>query len=138
MAYSFLSRVLEKILARTLSILTSSSPRQKLSVQTSYEAQNAVSEAQLKPFAEHETVEWIQLLASPEEASFVKGIKETVWCALALAPRKHRTGENVFCQTLPFNTQKGSALLMHHDYVTNYPLDEEFDPQGRIEPEPNS
>ena len=54
----------------------------------------------------------------------MKGIKETVWCALALAPRKHRTGENVFCQTLPFNTQKGSALLMHRDYVTNYALDE--------------
>ena len=83
-----------------------------------------MSEAQLKPFAEHETVEWIQVLANPEEASFLKEINETVWCALALAPWKHRTRENAFCSTLPFNTQKGSALLMHRDYVTNYALDE--------------
>ena len=81
-------------------------------------------EAQLKPFAEHETDEWIQVLANPEEASFLKEINETVWCALALAPWKHRTRENAFCPTLPFNTQKGSALLMHRDYVTNYALDE--------------
>ena len=39
-----------------------------------------------------------------------KEINETVWCALALAPWKHRTRETVFFQTLPFNTQKGSAL----------------------------
>jgi hypothetical protein len=44
---------------------------------------------------------------------------------------------NRIFQTLPFNTQKGSALLMHHDCVTNYALDEEFDPPERIEPEPN-
>ena len=83
-----------------------------------------MSEAQLKPFAEHETVEWIQVLANPEEAAFLKEINETVWCALALEPWKHRTRENAFCPTLPFNTQKGSALLMHRDYVTNYALDE--------------
>ena len=78
-----------------------------------------------------------KLLANPEEASFLKEINETAWCALALAPWKHRTRENAFCPTLPFNTQRGSALLMHHDYVTNYPLDEGFDPQERIEPEPS-